>query len=96
MAIALPRVCTADRVVSPPVCEPHPADSAVRVALRLHECRFERTQAMSHEPSLSSFETVDDNTLADIHGGYRVSGEGMNADARWIMMHESGGRTHVK
>jgi len=42
------------------------------------------------------FDTLDDTTLADVHGGYRVSGQGINADARWIMMRESGGRTHAK
>ena len=48
------------------------------------------------DPVSTEFTTLDDNTLADVHGGYRVSGNGINADARWIMMKESGGRTHVK
>jgi hypothetical protein len=50
-----------------------------------------------HAPeSEQLFETLDDNTLADVHGGYRVSGEGLPSDVRFIMMKESGGRTHVK
>jgi len=42
------------------------------------------------------FETLDHEQLLDVNGGYRVSGQGIPADARWIMMKESGGRTHVK
>lgn len=37
----------------------------------------------------TTFETIDPDQLS------RASG-GMNADARWVMMHESGGNTHAK
>ena len=43
-------------------------------------------------------ETLDSETLGTIHGGCqeRHAGGGMDPNARWIMMRESGGRTHAK
>jgi hypothetical protein len=43
------------------------------------------------------FVSLDPDQLLDIHGGYRVgANQSMDPNARWIMMHESSGRTHVK
>ena len=40
------------------------------------------------------FDTLDLNTLADVHGGHATGG--IDPNARWIMMRESGGRTNAK
>ena len=37
----------------------------------------------------TTFEDVEIESLTKVHGG-------MGADARWIMMHESGGRTNAR
>ena len=42
------------------------------------------------------FETLEHETLATIHGGCDQGGGGMDPNARWIMMRESGGRTAAK
>ena len=45
------------------------------------------------------FDTLDLNTLAGVHGGCptgAAGGGGMDPNARWIMMRESGGRTNAQ